>query len=79
MKSTKNVNTKELLRHSFDMMMLLKQKAINVEEAKAHANLLKQSNNLLKYELDRAVAFIKFENLEIRQIEYLDKTEYLIG
>jgi hypothetical protein len=31
--------------------------------------LLKQSNNLLKYELDRAIAFKKFENLEIREIE----------
>jgi hypothetical protein len=69
METTKKVNSKELLKHSFNMMMLLKQKLINVEEAKAHANLLKQSNNLLKYELDRAIAFKKFENLEIREIE----------
>jgi hypothetical protein len=71
MKSNKKVNTKELLSHSFDMMMMLKSKVINVEEAKAQANLLKQANNLLKYELDRAVAFKKFENLEIREIEEL--------
>jgi hypothetical protein len=69
MESNKKVTSKELLKHSFNMMMLLKQKLINVEEAKAHANLLKQSNNLLKYELDRAVALQKFENLEIRDIE----------
>lgn len=69
METTKKVNSKELLKHAFNMMILLKQKLINVEEAKAHANLLKQSNNLLKYELDRAVAFQKFENLEIRDIE----------
>jgi hypothetical protein len=69
MKSAKNVNTKELLRHSFDLMMMLKAKVINVEEAKAQANLLKQANNLLRYELDRAVAYQKFENLEIRNIE----------
>jgi hypothetical protein len=69
METTKKVNSKELLKHAFNMMMLLKQKAINVEEAKAHSNLLKQSNNLLKYELDRAVAMQKFENIEIREIE----------
>lgn len=69
MKSTKKVNTKELLRHSFDMMMMLKSKAIDVDEAKAQAGLLKQANNLLKYELDRATAIQKFEKLEIRNIE----------
>lgn len=69
METTKKVNAKELLRHSFNTMMLLKAKAISVEEAKAHSNLLKQSNNLLRYELDRAIACQKFENLEIRNIE----------
>lgn len=69
MESTKKVNSKELLKHSFNTMMLLKSKAISVEEAKAQSNLLKQSNNLLKYELDRAVAMQKFENLDIRNIE----------
>jgi len=48
---------------------LLKSKAISVEEAKAQANLLKQSNNILKYELDRAVAVKKYEDLNIREIE----------
>jgi hypothetical protein len=69
METTRKTNSKELLKHAFNMMMLLKQKLINVEEAKAHANLLKQSNNLLKYELDRAIAIQKFENIEIREIE----------
>ena len=69
METTKKVNTAELLKHSFNMMMLLKAKAISTEEAKAHANLLKQSNNLLKYELDRAIAIQKFEKLDIRNIE----------
>jgi len=73
MKSTKKVNSKELLRHAFDTMMMLKAKAINTEEAKAQANLLKQSNNLLKYELDRAVAIQKYETLEIRDIEELEE------
>lgn len=69
METTKQVNSKELLKHAFNMMMLLKAKAINVEEAKAQANLLKQSNNLLKYELDRAIAIQKYENIDIRNIE----------
>ena len=72
MKSNKKVNTKELLKHSFDMMMMLKAKVINVDEAKAQANLIKQANNLMKYELDRATSMKKFDNLEIREIEELD-------
>lgn len=67
--SKKSANSKELFKHSFDLMQLLKAKVISVEEAKAQANLLKQSNNLLRYELDRAIAEKKFENLDIREIE----------
>lgn len=69
METTKKVSSKTLLKHSFDVMMLLKSKAISVEEAKAQANLLKQSNNLMKYELDRAIAIQKYEAIEIRNIE----------
>lgn len=69
METTKKVNAKELLKHSFNTMMLLKSKAISVEEAKAQSNLLKQSNNLLRYELDRAIAVQKFDKIEIRNIE----------
>lgn len=70
MDSAKNVNTKELLKHAHNTMMLLKAKAISVEEAKAQSNLLKQANNLLRYELDRAIAVQKFDNnLGIRDIE----------
>lgn len=71
METTKKVSTKELLKHSFNMMMLLKSKAISVEEAKAQANLIKQSNNLLRYELDRAIAAQKFDSIELRNIEDL--------
>ncbi len=67
--STKTANTKELFKHAFDLMLLLKAKVISVEEAKAQANLLKQSNNILRYELDRAVAEKKFDSLSIREIE----------
>jgi hypothetical protein len=69
METTKKVSSKSLLKHSFDIMMLLKQRAISVDEAKAQANLLKQSNNLMKYELDRAIAIQKYETIEIRNIE----------
>ena len=69
MTTQRKVNSKSLLKHSFDIMMLLKSKAISVDEAKAQANLLKQSNNLMKYELDRAVAIQKYESIEIRDIE----------
>jgi len=69
MQTTKSVNSKELLKETFNMMMLLKAKGISVEEAKAQSNLIKQANNLLRYELDRAVAIQKFENIEIRNIE----------
>jgi len=69
METTKKANSKELLKHSFNVMMLLKSKSISVEEAKAQANLIKQSNNVLRYELDRAIAQQKFENIEIREIE----------
>jgi hypothetical protein len=48
---------KGLLAHLADIMLRLEQKKINVEEAKAHASLVKQSNNLLRYELD----VLKFE------------------
>lgn len=71
METTKKVSSKEILKHTFNMMMLLKAKAISVEEAKAQANLIKQSNNLIRYELDRAIAIQKFDNLEIRNIEEL--------
>lgn len=72
MKSTESVNSKALLRHAFDTMKLLKAGALTIDEAKAHAGLLKQSNNILKYELDRAVAMQKYENLDIREIEDLE-------
>lgn len=69
MSREQKVTTRELLRHSFSTMISLKTKGISVEEAKAQASLLKQSNNLLKYELDRAIAEQTYEDLNIREIE----------
>jgi hypothetical protein len=72
MKSTTKANSKELFTHAFSVMKLLSAKGISVEEAKAQSNLLKQSNNILRYELDRSIAIAKFENLDIRNIEEQD-------
>ena len=69
METIKKTNSKELLKHAFNTMMLLKGKAISVEEAKAQANLLKQSNNILRYELDKALAIAKYDTLELTDIE----------
>ena len=62
------VNTKILLKHAFETMTLLKEGKVNVEDAKAQANLLKQSNNILKYELDKAIALKKYEGIQIKEI-----------
>ena len=64
-------NSRELLKHAFETMRLLKTNQIDVDTAKAQAGLLKQSNNILKYELDRAIAHQKYENLNLREIEDL--------
>jgi len=69
MNSKEKVNAKRLLHHAYDVMMLLKGGNIEVDDAKAHANLLKQANNILKYELDRAISIQKYENIKIRDIE----------
>jgi len=68
--SKNQANTKKIFEHLCDQMDKLNAKVISVEEAKAQANLSKQANNLLKYELDKAVAKAKFgEELEINDIE----------
>lgn len=71
MQTTKKANSKELLKHSFNLMSLLNSNSISVEEAKAQANLIKQANNILRYELDRALAIQKFDKIEIRDVEEL--------
>jgi len=71
--SKAKVNAKSLFHHAHDVMMLLKKGEIDVDAAKAHAQLLKQSNNFLRYELDRAVTLQKYDALAIRDIEDLDE------
>lgn len=42
----------ELLKHLRKCMQDLESKVINIDEAKAQASLVKQANNLLRYDLD---------------------------
>lgn len=68
--SKNDASSKAIFEHLCDQMSKLNAKVINIEEAKAQSNLAKQANNLLKYELDRAVAKAKFkEDFELRDIE----------
>ena len=72
MKSSTKANTPNLFKHLVDQMKLLSVKSISVDEAKAQAGLVKQANNLLKYELDRAKAIEKYSDIDIREIEEID-------
>ena len=58
----KPVNSKSLFAFVCDQMEQLQNETISVEQAKAQANLAKQANNLLKYELDRANTQMKIAN-----------------
>lgn len=44
--------SKQLLQHLSETMLSLKSRKISVDEAKAQASLVKQANNLLRYDLD---------------------------
>lgn len=73
----KPTNNKSLLHFLFDTMGKLEAKEIDVDTAKAQANLAKQANNVLRYELDRTALQLKInestglidKNLKIREIE----------
>lgn len=74
----KPVNSKSLFSFICDQMEQLQSDEITVEKAKAQANLAKQANNLLKYELDRVNTKMKItifnkenENnkVELRELE----------
>lgn len=54
-------NNKSLLHFLFNQMEKLDKKEIDVEQAKAQANLAKQANNSLKYELDRAKLLMELD------------------
>lgn len=61
--------TQWLIDHAINQMKRLSVQAISVDEAKAQANLIKQSNNLLKYELDKAIAIQKYDGIEINELD----------
>jgi hypothetical protein len=71
------VNAKSLFHFICNQMEKLDKKEITVQDAQAQANLAKQVNNLLTYELKRADIQIKLDvhnfefkkNLELRDIE----------
>lgn len=72
----KPVNSKSLFAFLCNQMEKLDAGEINVEQAKAQANLGKQVNNVLKYELDRANLQMKLQEhsgqkteVKIREIE----------
>lgn len=73
----KKVNSKALLAFCFEQMEKLDSGKINVETAREQSNLVKQANNLLKYELDRAKVLMDLtvhneaygQDLQLRDIE----------
>lgn len=60
----KPINNKSLLHFVFDQMEKLDEKKITTDEAKAQANLAKQANNALKYEIDRTRLFMELDKHE---------------
>ena len=74
------VNSKSLLAFVFGQMEKLDNGQINVETAREQSNLVKQANNLLKYELDRTKVLMDLtihnetydKNLQLRNIEAED-------
>lgn len=73
----KPVNSKSLFAFICGQMEKLDNKEINVDEAQSQANLARQANNVLAYELKRADTMIKLsehnkitgENIKLREIE----------
>ena len=73
----KPVNSKSLLAFCFQQMEKLDNGQINVEKAREQSKLVKQANNLLKYEFDRAKVKMQLtqhnaiykDGLNLREIE----------
>lgn len=76
-KTMQPVNSKSLLAFTFGLMEKLDNKELDVDTAKAQSGLIKQANNIMKYELDRAKTLIKIkehnaltkDNIELRNVE----------
>ena len=73
----KPVNNKSLIAFIFDQMEKLDKGEIDVHKAREQANLSKQVNNAMKYELDRAKVKMELsrhnttykENITLRDVE----------
>lgn len=73
----KPVNNKSMIAFLFGQMEKLDNKEIDVSTAKEQANLAKQVNNSLKYELDRTKTLIELkehnnkyqDNIPLREAE----------
>lgn len=71
------VNSKSLLAFVFDQMEKLDKNEIDNDTARSQAQLAKQANNLLKYEIERANIQMKLaqhnaiyrDGLNLREIE----------
>lgn len=67
-------SSKGIFEFLCQQMEKLDKQQINVEQLKAQTNSVKQLNNLLRYELDRAKAIKKIQGIEIRDIEICNET-----
>ena len=73
----KPVNSKSLLAFVFGQMEKLDDGTINTQQAREQSNLVKQANNILKYELDRAKVKMELtkhnavykDGLNLREVE----------
>lgn len=70
------MNNKSLLHFIYGQMEKLDKKEITVEDASAQANLAKQANNAMVYELKRSETLLKLEqakkdsiHIELREVE----------
>jgi len=71
------ISTKILMKFIFNQMKKLDENEITVEQARAQSNLIKQANNLFKYELDKAKVLmflnrynkVNQEKIEIKTLE----------
>jgi hypothetical protein len=62
----KPVNQKSLLHFIYDQMDKLDKGEIEIDKAKAQAVLMKEANNVFKYELDRANTEMKLRDFNLR-------------
>jgi hypothetical protein len=73
----KPVNNKSMIAFLFDQMDKLDKDEIDVQKAREQANLSKQVNNAMKYELDRAKTKMELkkhnviykDDIDLREIE----------